>query len=146
MKNSLFGLILVGVMGLSTIGCGIAYADDAAFPSGQSTYGCVVVADEFGERTVCSNYYLVNGGYAYWDGFYGAWIFPGGRYWYGGRFYAGYPRGWQGHYAGSYHPHGWHASHNGGTGHAGGHGGYHNGGGHGGGHGGGGHGGHGGHR
>ena len=137
MKKTLLGLILMSVVGLSTIGCGEVNADEeVVFPSGQAQYGCVVVADQFGERQVCSNYYIVNSGYVYWDGFYGAWIYPHGGYWRGGRYYTGFIPGYYEHYRSFYHPHGWHAAH-----------GWHTGGYHGGSyHGGGGHGGHGGHR
>src|SRR5271165_3355885 len=117
MKNMILGLVMA--TGLATTGCaGTLYAQDEVvvgsnvevFPTGASQYGCIVVVDQWGEREVCSNYYIVNGGYVYYDWYFHSWVSPYG-YWYGGSYHHGYWVGYHDHYGSYYHEHGWHEQH-----------------------------------
>ena len=121
MKHMILGLALATGF-IMTTGCaatlhaqevvvGSDVGAQVSFPTGTSQYGCIVVVDQMGEHQVCSNYYIANGNYVYWDAFYGSWIYSGGGYWTGGRYYHGFIPGYYDHYRSFYHPRGWHEQH-----------------------------------
>jgi hypothetical protein len=143
--------LIIGILMLGVVGCmeEEAYADPP-LPPAQTSYGCVVVEDDYGEREVCdTSYYVSPEGVIYWDAAFGIWIGAGG-YWNGGVWHYGYWPGYWERYHTFYHGHGFyngyshgyyghhyeHGSFHGGGYHSGGgyHGGhsYHGGGGHGG--------------
>ena len=103
-------LILVACLGLA--GCANSnYRNEPEYPSAPA-YGCVVVADDFGERETCNTYYYYeNGELVYWDNHFGIWIGPSG-YWRGGRYYWGFYPGFHAYYGPSfYHPRGFYGYH-----------------------------------
>jgi hypothetical protein len=125
---------------LALMGCDDAYdttVNTAGYPaSGSLNNGCIIVSDAtYGEREVCSQYYVANGGYVWWDPNFGIWVSNYG-YYRAGVWYRGFYPGYHNYYHGYYHPHGyyyghpgygggWHGSwHGGGGGHFGGHGGH----------------------
>src|ERR1700678_1929149 len=85
--NSMNKLIkaLLFALPLALMGCADEYdttVSTAGYPAlGVVNNGCIVVNDEaFGEREICSQYYMSNGGYVWWDAAYSMWISPYGYY------------------------------------------------------------------
>jgi hypothetical protein len=114
---------LLFALPLALMGCADEYdttVSTAGYPAlGVVNNGCIVVNDEaFGEREICSQYYMSNGGYVWWDAAYSMWISPYG-YYQGGVWRRGYPVGYQNFYHGYYHPRGFFAGHGYLTGHGG---------------------------
>lgn len=98
-------LILVACLGLA--GCeDSTYRNEPEYPS-PPAYGCVVVADDMGEREVCDTYYYYdNGELVYYDAHFNIWVGNSG-YWIGGRYHWGFYPAWHSYYGPSfYYPRG----------------------------------------
>lgn len=123
MNNLIKALFLALPLALG--GCADEYdttVSTAGYPIvGTVNNGCIVVSDEAsGEREVCSQYYMVDGGYVYWDATYGMWISPYG-YYRGGVWNRGWYPGYREYYGrvGVWRGRGWYAGHGYFTGHGG---------------------------
>jgi hypothetical protein len=116
MKKLLFALAIC--LGLSTVGCVVAYTDPPVYQT-----GTVEFCDLYGCRYVNAPYYYdSDGAVVYWDAHFGYWIGPNG-YLAGGVWHRGFWPGYHSWYhAGFYH--GFHGGFHGGGYHGGFHGGH----------------------
>jgi hypothetical protein len=126
---------LLFALPLALMGCADEY-DTTVNTAGTVNNGCIVVSDADGDRQVCSQYYVANGSYVFWDPNFGIWVNPAYGYYRAGMWYRGAYPGYGAFYHGFYHPHGFYrggfrgngyrgGGHGGGGGHFGGHGGGH---------------------